>query len=122
PEGSGGLERFWRLLQRRSMPLFALLALGGSIALFLHISKTSESLVESAALHNARLYSQALAELRTLYTSEVVETVRARGIVVRHDYKASDGSIPLPATFGMLLGKRLGEMDNGAESRLYSPY
>ncbi|MBM3463776.1 MAG: response regulator, partial [Armatimonadetes bacterium] len=68
------------------------------------------------------LFSEALAEMRTLYTSEVVETVRAQGIPVSHDYKKIKGAIPLPATLSMRLGNRLAEKGSGGETRLYSDY
>jgi adenylate cyclase len=73
-------------------------------------------------LQDASLYAQALAEFRTLYTSEVVETVRPHGIEVTHDYMTHAGAIPLPVTLTMLLGKRISAHETGAQIRLYSPY
>ena len=58
----------------------------------------------SAALESARLYTDALAEFRTMYTSEVVERLRPLGVKVTHDYRDTDGAIPLPATMSMMLG------------------
>ena len=55
-------------------------------------------LIAAIALQDASLYAQALAEVRTLYTSEVVEIVRKHGIAVTHDYAAQEGAIPLPVT------------------------
>ncbi len=63
-----------------------------------------------------------LAEFRTLYTSEVVERVRPLGIEVTHDYLNKPGAIPLPATFSMELGKRIGGNELGVKTRLYSNY
>ena len=73
-------------------------------------------------MQDAALYAQALTEFRTLYTSEVVETVRQHGTVVSHDYISQDGAIPLPVTLTMLLGQRLSAHEAGAQIRLYSPY
>src|SRR4029450_3703788 len=78
--------------------------------------------IASIAVQYASLYAQALAEFRTLYTSEVVETVRLRGIEVTHDYMPHAGSIPLPVTLTILLGKRISAHEAGAQIRLYSPY
>ena len=87
-----------------------------------YMSRVQSNLIETMALDNAALYSQALAEFRTLYAQEVVERVRPQGIQVTHDYETVPGSIPLPATLSILLGKRIGEHASGAEAQLYSPY
>ncbi|MBL4889173.1 MAG: response regulator [Candidatus Lindowbacteria bacterium] len=81
-----------------------------------------DELIEKSAIENARLYSQALAEFRTIYTSKVVEKVRAHGMEVTHDYADKDTAIPLPATLSMELGKAIGEKRGGAISKLYSAY
>ena len=73
-----------------------------------HASHLQANLVKTMSLGNAKLYSQALAEFRTLYTSEVVERVRNQGIAITHDYKNQPAAIPLPATLSMELGKRIG--------------
>lgn len=101
------------------------LVLGFAVAIGVtlwHLSRLQGELVESTSLHHAELYSQALTEFRSLYTSEVVQTARKHGLEVTHDYAGKEGAIPLPATLSMLLGKRIGEYRNGAETRLYSAY
>ena len=42
-------------------------------------------------------------EFRTLYTSEVVDTVMKHGIEVTHDYATKEGAIPLPVTLTLLV-------------------
>ena len=86
------------------------------------VSRLQSRVIETMALDNAALYSQALAEFRTLYTSEVVERVRPLGIAVTHDYELTAGAIPLPATLSMMLGERIGQRSSSAETYLYSPY
>ena len=57
-----------------------------------------------------RCYTDALAVFRTLYASEVVETVRTQNVVVTHDYDEGENkgkAIPLPATLSMLIGNRM---------------
>lgn len=101
------------------------LVLGFAVAIGVtlwHMSRLQGELVEATALRHAELYSQALSEFRSLYTSEVVQTARKYGLEVTHDYANKEGAIPLPATLSMLLGKRIGEYRNGAETRLYSAY
>ena len=87
-----------------------------------HIIQLQSGLIRSNALETARLYSVALTQFRTLYTSEVVERARAGGLEISHDYLTRSDTIPLPATLSMMLGERIGEQESGARSRLYSPY
>ena len=87
-----------------------------------HLTSLQSDLTASTALESAKLYAEAIATFRTLYTREVVERLRGRGIAVTHDYDQQDGAIPLPATLSMLLGKRIGESGSGAHARLYSRY
>jgi signal transduction histidine kinase/ActR/RegA family two-component response regulator len=86
-----------------------------------HVLRLEQTVVESLAVEDAAKYSAALQEFRTIYTSEVVEPARANGIVITHDYLETPGSLPLPATMSLLLGKRLTEA-SGGHVRLYSDY
>ena len=87
-----------------------------------HVSQLQSELVESTALKTAKIYSDALAEFRTIYTSEVVAAASKHGLEVTHDYALRDNAIPLPATLSMMLGEEMGKHDLGAKSELYSPY
>jgi adenylate cyclase len=61
--------------------------------------------------------------VNALYTSQVVERVQSHGIVVTHDYASKSGAIPLPATFTIESGQRIGERSQtGMLFRLYSDY
>jgi len=73
-------------------------------------------------LENALLYSQTLTEFRTLYTREIVERVRAQRIEITHDYEMKPGTIPLPATLSMKLGKSIDQRNSGTETRLYNTF
>ena len=111
-----------RLLHERTILVLAIMFCTGVAGVLWQVSRVQSNLVASIALQDASLYTQALAEFRTLYTSEVVETVRDHGIEVTHDYATKVGAIPLPVTLSMLLGQRLGAEKSGAQARLYSPY
>ena len=111
-----------RLLHERTILVLLLLFCLGMGCMLWHVSRLQSNLIASIALQDASLYAQALAEFRTLYTSEVVETVRPRGIEVTHDYMNHAGAIPLPVTLTMLLGERISAHEAGAQVRLYSPY
>ena len=66
--------------------------------------------------------ADALAEFRTIYTSEVVERVRQQGITVTHDYEDREGAVPLPATLSMMLGNQIGARESKTQTRLYSAF
>src|SRR5215510_12642648 len=116
------LTRGGRLLQERTILVLTLIFCAGVAGVLWQVSRVQSNLVASIAVQDASLYTQALAEFRTLYTSEVVETIRDHGIEVTHDYTTKPGAIPLPATLSMLLGQRIGANRSGAQTRLYSPY
>ena len=106
---------------RLILALTVLFLLGVGIMLW-HVSRLQSNLIESMALANGSLYTEALTQFRTLYTREVVERVRHQGIEVVHNYKDKKGAIPLPATLSMELGQKIGRTHSGATTRLYSPY
>ena len=118
-----GLSRLAKLLGEWRLLIYLVLGFACAIAGVLwYLSSLQKELVQSATRHSAQLYTQALADFRTLYTSEVVGVARSSGLAVSHDYQGKPHTIPLPATLSMLLGKRLGEHIPGAKTRLYSPY
>jgi adenylate cyclase len=96
------VARCVRLLHERTILVLLLLFCLGMGCMLWHVSRLQSNLIASIAIQDASLYAQALAEFRTLYTSEVVETVRARGIEVTHDYMTHAGVIPLPVTLTRL--------------------
>jgi PAS domain S-box-containing protein len=111
-----------RLLHERTILVLTLMFCVGVVCMLWYVSHLQSNLIASTVLQDASLYSQALGEFRTLYTSEVVETVIKHGIEVTHDHTTKEGAIPLPVTLTMLLGKRIAAHGSGAQTRLYSPY
>lgn len=82
-------------------------------------------MVNSTVTAEAQHLAAALETFRSMYTSEVVDTAKAHGIEVTHDYDSGPGqrnAIPLPATLSMKLGNELGKRLNGGGSQLYSPF
>ncbi len=102
--------------------VLVLLFLAATLAAIWHISQLQSQLIESSAIKNAQMFSNALTEFRTIYTSEVVKTAKKNGLEITHDYADKDNAIPLPATLSMLLGQKLGEHESGSKTMLYSPY
>jgi hypothetical protein len=116
------MARCARLLHERTILVLTIMFGIDVVCMLWYVSHLQANLIASTVLQDASLYSQALGEFRTLYTSEVVDTVIKRGIEVTHDHATKEGAIPLPATFTMLIGKRIGAHGSGAQTRLYSPY
>ena len=95
----------------------------GIAGLVWYIITFQNNLVETSALESARLYSQAVAEFRTIYSAKVVQRVDLHpDFEVTHDYESKKNAIPLPATLSMELGQAIGRHFSGAETWLYSAY
>ena len=82
---SNAMAGLARLLHERTVAVLTIMLLVGVVAVLWQVSRVQDELVESTALQHAALYSQALSEFRTLYTSEVVERVSGHKIEVTHE-------------------------------------
>ncbi len=110
------------IFKNRTLLLLVISIVVGLVGIFWYISRLQSTLIETMALQGTSLYCDMLQEVRSSYTSEVVVRSQARGVEVTHDYLTKEGAIPLPATFSMLLGKRVGERGDGSSTRLYSEF
>jgi hypothetical protein len=116
-----GLRR-WFVRNPLAASLLAAVSLGSAVGL-VHLSLLSEQLVRSTALESAAQQSEMLDVVNALYSSEVVDRLQSHGIVVTHDYATRKGAIPLPATFTIESGQRIGERSKtGMQFRLYSNF
>lgn len=111
-----------RIFFDNSVLILTVLVVAATGWAFWHLHSLQSQLVSAMAEQGARLQSETLEELRSLYTSEVVEKVRGNGIEVTHEYQGKNGAIPLPATLTIELGRRIGERGSGMSVRLYSEY
>ena len=109
-------------LRRRPIFIVGVLYLAAVPVIVAHVQGLQTQLVRTQALQNAKLLSGAVAEFRTVYTSEVIQRLRSSGVEVTHEHLARDGAVPLPATLSMILGNRIGALESGGETRLYSAY
>ena len=120
----GRLERLWHWCRRNPVAasLLAAVTLGSGFGLW-HLSLLSGYLVRSAALESAAQESEMLDAVNSFYSSQVVDRLQQarKDVTVTHDYLAQKGAIPLPATFTIELGQRIGERSQtGMLFRLYS--
>ncbi len=97
-----------------------MLLFAGSLLAVVLAYRHEERLLQHQALQHAADYTAAISEFRTLYTSEVVETVLAQGLHVSHDFTSKNDAIPLPVTLSLLLGERV-SATGGGQVFIYSP-
>ena len=97
-----------------------MLLVGLAVAV-LFVAREDTRTRRSAAAAEAQALMSALEAFRTLYTSEVVNRARERGVQALPDYESHPGAIPLPATLTVKLGEVMGGTQQTA-ARLYSPY
>jgi serine/threonine protein kinase len=120
----GRRERLWRWCRRNPVAAGLLLAvsLGSTFGLW-QLSRLSEHLVRISALESAAQQSEILDEVNNIYSAQVVERVKVKGVEATHDYATRRGTIPLPATLTIDLGKHVSERsESGVQVRLYSDY
>jgi serine/threonine protein kinase len=118
----GWAERLWRWCRRNPLAAGLLLAVTlGSASGLGHLMSLSKNLVCEAALESAAQQSEMLYEVNNFYSADVVDRVSRAGIAATHDYRDKPGTIPLPATLTIELGKHISDKSvSGMQVRLYS--
>jgi tRNA A-37 threonylcarbamoyl transferase component Bud32 len=111
-------ERLWSWCRRNPVAVGLLLAVTlGSAAGLWHLYDLSDRMVKSSALESAAQQSAMLEEVNDLYSEAVVKKVPEA---------AESGTIPLPATLTIELGKHIStkqkQSGEGMKVRLYSDY
>jgi len=119
---SRGRSRLLAFTRRHTLVLLSLVAIASITIAFAYLSQAADRIMRDNSVTNAQRYLEALAEFRTLYTSEVVQTAKKHGLTITHDYQQQEKAIPLPATFSMRLGEEIGRHQSGAKTFLYSAY
>jgi len=115
-------DKTLKIIYRYTTVLLLLFFVVVAISIYWYMERQQNELVRALTLNNAELYSEAITEFRTLYSSEVVARARQQGVLVTHDYEQHPGAIPLPATLSIILGQRIGQRGAGANIKLYSPH
>ncbi len=110
------------LYMRVIIILVTLLCLGFGIAL-VGTYYFSINLVDSQAMHYAKVAVKTLNEARILYSKNVVDRIKSiDGVMVISEYHTVKGAIPIPVTYTIELGERLSDESEGIFFRLYSDY
>jgi len=110
------------VFENHTVPILSVLFFTALAAMFWHLRSLSNDFIQTTAIKNAEHFTKALAEVRTLYTQQVVVAAKQHGMTITHDHKSKAGAIPLPATFSMELAKRIGDASIGTRVRLFSDY
>jgi serine/threonine-protein kinase len=129
---SGRLERVVKWARRR--PAAAALA-GLSLAVVVLVfglvvwqwrtavaaQKAEQEQKKLARVNDAALLTLTVSEAQQLYSAELVDRVKDRGVEVSDDYTLRQGTIPLPPTLTMILAQRISQ-ENAGTVRLYSDW
>lgn len=120
----GRVEQLWRWCRRNPVAAGLLLAVSLSSAFGLwELSRLSEYLVRSSALESAAQQAEILEEVNNVYSADVVERAKLKGVEATHDYATRKDAIPLPATLTIDLAKHISEKsESGVQVRLYSDH
>ena len=113
---------FWK---DRTVTSMVLLFVVGAVLILWQQWRFQSEMVKFMAEEDAQAYSEALATFRTVYTANVVNTAKAHGLEVTHDFDREDKqgkAIPLPATLTKILAQQIGEQGSGIKANLYSKY
>ncbi|MBC8355001.1 MAG: DUF3365 domain-containing protein [Planctomycetes bacterium] len=121
-ERSGPAEFFATMVRDPIVHLLVLMTVVAIAFLLWRQWNAQSEFVETIAHQDAKAYSEALKEFRSLYTSEVVNRAKAHGMEVTHDYGEKEGAIPLPATLTKMLAGSIGQAGSGVQADLYSKY
>jgi serine/threonine protein kinase len=119
-------ERLWRWCRRNPLPTSLLVTVFLTLIVgLLLLSRLSERMVRSTALDSAALEADMLQETQDFYSRQVVEKVERAEVEdrlqVSHLYASKPNAIPVPASFTIDLGERIGvNRSSGMYARLYS--
>ena len=107
----------WRTPLVGTLMGLSMLGLGGFVILMsqhLAQEKAQESL-ERSLLRQA----QDMVKFRNFYASEIMAPAQAHGVRVSHDFKDQPGTLPLPATMVLELGRFFNQQEKGSQTHYF---
>jgi serine/threonine protein kinase len=118
----GNLGRLWRWCRRYPLAasIFFAMTLGSTTGFF-YLTQLSSYFVRETALDSARMEVDML-EVFNAYYSDALSRLDSDFLEITHEYAIKHNALPLPATFTIEAGERLGERETGMQLRLYSDY
>jgi hypothetical protein len=85
------------------------------------LSSVSQALLRESVFNGARMQADILEDMNDFY-SEIVGRLDPAHVQVTHDFANRSGAVPLPATFTIEAGRRIGRSESGMQVRLYSDH
>jgi PAS domain S-box-containing protein len=113
-------RRFSRAFKRWPLQAVGGTLLAVSMWVVVYTYESSERVVFQYASESAQEHAESVTQFRNFYTQELMPRAMRAGVVITHDYKASDNALPLPATLTIELGHYMSQVDGGTQVRLYS--
>ena len=113
-------RRFSRAFKRWPLQAIGGTLLAVSMWVVVYTYESSERVVFQYASESAQEHAESVTQFRNFYTQELMPRAMRAGVVITHDYKASDNALPLPATLTIELGHYMSQVDGGTQVRLYS--
>ena len=107
-------------LVRKPFLVFSLYAAICTLSLTVLSWHHSKDIRETTALKAAEAYSQSVSAMRSFYSRHVVPRAQKAGATVSLDYKASETTIPFPATLTIELANELRESNSAFSFNFYS--
>ncbi len=118
----GNFGRLWRWCRRYPLAASMFFAITvGSTSGFFYLTQLSSYFVRETALDSARMEVDML-EVFNAYYSDALARLDPDYLEITHEYATKHNALPLPATFTIEAGERIGEKETGMQLRLYSEY
>jgi class 3 adenylate cyclase len=109
-------------IHRRPILTISVLSVFGLAAILSNMAYLSNSIKKDLALKYADSYLIALNTFHSLYSTEIIERVKGKGVEISSNYKNIPDAIPFPVTFSIELANKIAETESGVTTRLYSNY
>ncbi|MCA9212951.1 MAG: response regulator [Planctomycetales bacterium] len=109
------------VLPQLFLPVAVIVLCLSIVIVYAETHRLTQSHIKATALHDVRAYNTAVAELCSLYVTEVIDRLPPDTLVT-NDYMHHSGAIPSPATLTKVLGERLRAQHQKTTTHLYSDY
>ncbi len=117
-----GIDRHIQFIVEHPRITLTFLFVLSLLMITLPLQELRDKVVEVTALRDGITYSDLIREVRTVYTSEVVNRLEGIDVHVSHNYSEVDHAIPIPAKFIEEVGRKMNEVHPGSQTRVYGPF
>ena len=117
------MARPWRSARWRTPivgTLMGLIMLGLGSFVVLMSQHLAQEQAQEALERSLLRQAQDIVKFRNFYASEIMAPAQAHGVRVSHDFKEQPGTLPLPATMVLELGRFFNQQEEGRLTHYYS--